>query len=81
MAKEVDKIIGSTLRAKRRKLGLTQKEVACALHTNQAFISKTESGTRSLRAVEAILYSIGMKTTPNQLYAELKDALHKHGYA
>lgn len=81
MTKEVDKIIGSTLRAKRRKLGLTQKEVARALHTNQAFISKTESGTRSLRAIEAALYSIGMKTTPRKLYKELKDALHKHGYA
>jgi transcriptional regulator with XRE-family HTH domain len=81
MAKEVDRIIGRTLRTKRRKLGLTQTQVAHALHTTQAFISKTESGDRSLRVTEAVLYSLGMSMTPHQLYEELKAALHEQGYA
>lgn len=81
MAKEVDKIIGKTLRSKRIRLGLTQAQVARTLHTTQTFISKTESGNRSLRATEAVLYSIAMGTTPRQLYKELKAALHEQGYA
>ncbi|MBO7675678.1 MAG: helix-turn-helix domain-containing protein [Atopobiaceae bacterium] len=81
MAKEVDRIIGNTLRVKRRKLGLTQVQVAHTLHTSQTFISKTESGARSLRVTEAVLYSLGVNMTPHQLYKELKSALHDHGYA
>ena len=40
------------LRAARKEAGLTQVEVARRLRTNQAFVSKSESGDRRVDVVE-----------------------------
>lgn len=80
MAKEMDRVIGIALRNARRKRGLTQKEVAEALHTTQTFVSKIETGKRSLRAAEAAMYNIGLGTTFRQFYNEIHAALKDSGF-
>lgn len=79
MTKKTDYVIGIALRNARRRRGLTQKEVAAALHTNQAFISKVETGKRRLRVSEAAVYNVGLGTTFRQLYSEVCGTLREHG--
>lgn len=80
MAREIDRVIGRALRNIRKKRGLTQEDVAKALHTSQAFVSKIETGKRSLRVAEAAVYYTGVETTFNQLYQELCDVLKDNGF-
>lgn len=77
MAADYDQAIGSTLRTLRRTHGLTQFDVAQMLHTQQAFVSKTEEGNRSLRLEEAVLYAMGLSMNPAELYEELSSAMHE----
>lgn len=77
---EVNKLVGNTLKAVRKRNGLTQSDVARKLHTSQAFISDTERGKRGIRLTEAILYSFGLGTTPQKLYEELKQTLLDAGF-
>lgn len=72
-----DIIIGRTLRNIRVRGGLTQEDLADALHTTQTFVSRTESGLRPLKLPEAILYSVGLRITPSQLYDELWSAFER----
>jgi transcriptional regulator with XRE-family HTH domain len=46
------KLMLKRLRGVRRRYGLTQAEVARALGTTQAYVSKSESGERRMDAVE-----------------------------
>ena len=77
--KKADEVIGRTLKAVRKESGLTQKQVASRLHTNQTFVSDTERGKRSIRTTEMILYAYGIQTTPQRLYDLIEDALVEEG--
>lgn len=77
---EVNKLVGGTLKAVRKRSGLTQTDVAQKLHTSQVFISDTERGKRGIRLTEAILYSYGLGVTPQELYEELKQTLLDAGF-
>ena len=81
MAKEIDRVIGATLRNMRKRRGLTQGDVAKALHATQGLVSKIETGRRSLRVAEAAVYYTGVEMTFSQLYQELYDVLKDNGFA
>ena len=74
-----NKIIGYTLRGLRERDGITQSQVAEQLHCTQAFISEVENGNRSVKLVEAIMYSHGVGVTSQELYEEVKGALADEG--
>ena len=75
---EANKLIGETLKAIRKRSGITQKELAHRLHATQSFISAIEQGRRAIRLTEAILYSSGLGIPSQELYEELKSALDEH---
>ena len=77
--KRADEIIGQTLRTVRKARKLTQAQVAERLHTTQTFVSETESGKRSIRTAEAVLYAYGIDTTPQKLYCLIESALIEDG--
>lgn len=74
-----NRIIGYALRDMRERGGITQSQVAQQLHCSQAFISEVESGSRSIKLVEAIVYSHGIGVSSQELYQQVKDALANEG--
>ncbi len=74
-----NKIIGYTLRSIREHDGITQSQVAERLHCTQAFVSMVENGNRSIKLVEAIMYSHGIGVSSQELYEKVKHALAEEG--
>ncbi len=56
--------------------GLTQAEVAEAIIVPQSFVSKTELGTRSIRAHELIYYAHALNMEVDKLMLRLRDAVY-----
>lgn len=70
-----DQVIGATMRVMRQNVGLTQEELAQALHTTQAVVSGIESGKRSIRLWEAVKCSKVVGLSPVRLVHTVRDVL------
>ena len=75
MNASANKTTGAVLRSFRKEAKLTQTQVAHELGKPQSFVSKTESGERSLQAHELIAYSRALGTSPSKIVTTLEAKL------
>lgn len=62
-----NKSVGRILKQIREGVGLTQDELANLMGKSQSFVSKTESGERSLYAYELFSYSDALGISPYEV--------------
>lgn len=67
-----NRAIGTCLRQARKESGLTQVELASRLTLPQSFVSKLESGERSLHMSEFFTYSAALGVKPEDLLAKIE---------
>ena len=67
--------IGKALQLVRVERGLTQVELAASLGKPQSFISKIESGERSLHVYELFFYAEALGMDAQELVGRLEEAL------
>lgn len=72
---EANKRIGKKLRAIRLERGLRQTEIAQALGKPQSYVSKIESGEKSLHLYEAFDYAKALGMTSEQLVKSAETSL------
>ena len=72
---QLDRRLGSVLRARRQELGLTQSELAdlCGLRASE--ISQIETGMRSLTLLTLYVLARGLKVPASRLVSLLEDAM------
>lgn len=68
---EANKAIGAKLRDIRKRIPLTQNELAERLDKPQSYVSKIEMGERALQVSELPSYSNALETSPNDLISRL----------
>lgn len=76
---EANKKIGKRLREIRMERGLRQVEIAHALGKPQSYVSKIESGEKSLHLYEAFDYAKALGITSEQLVENAEASLDKDG--
>ncbi len=69
---EANRKIGNRLRKLRKSSGLKQEEVAKELEKPQSYISKIESGEKSLHVYEAFRYADALKIPHAKLLSEVE---------
>ena len=74
---EANTIIGAFLRSARRREQLTQSDLATLLNKPQSYVSKIESGERSLHVSELFDYSNALNVPPEDLVAAMRGHLDK----
>lgn len=67
--------VGKCLAAARGRAGLTQVQLAARLGAPQSFVSKVESGERSVHVSELFRYADALETDPQELFGEIGRAL------
>lgn len=67
--------IGKCLADVRRRVGLTQSQLAVSLGVPQSFVAKTELGERGLRVYELFDYAKGLGVPAGELLSEIERAL------
>ena len=72
---DANRACGSCLSQIRRGQGITQVELAKRLRTPQSFVSKIETGERSLKVYEQFAYAEALGITPEEMITRLKEAL------
>ena len=72
---DANKACGSCLSQIRREQGITQVELAYRLRTPQSFVSKVETGERSLKVYEQFAYAEALGITPEEMTSRLKKCL------
>lgn len=70
-----NKVCGRCLAQMRQDAGLTQVELANRLGVPQSFVSKVETGERSLRAYEQFAYAKALGLGVHRFVDELERAL------
>lgn len=70
-----NKAIGSCLRALRSKAGRNQTELATRMGKPQSFVSKVESGERSLHLCEVFDYARALGIDAQALIAAVENAV------
>ena len=73
-------VVGTCLRKLREERELTQREVAQLLGKTQSFVSKIESGERSLSVVELYNYSLALEGKYDVIVEEIHLGLVRCGY-
>ena len=76
---DANKICGRCLAQLREKAGLTQVELAKRLNVPQSFVSKVETGERSLRAYELFDYAYALGVDVHPVVSCLGSALEDIG--
>lgn len=74
---DANKACGRCLARLRRESGLTQVELAARLAVPQSYVSKIETGERSLRAYELFWYADALGADVHSLVSSLGLALGK----
>ncbi len=67
-----NRAIGACLRQARKESGLTQVELASRLTLPQSFVSKLESGERSLHVSEFFTYAAALGVEPQDLFSSIE---------
>lgn len=67
--------IGGILMAERKRLRLTQVDLACRLGKPQSFVSSYESGQRRLDLVEFLRVAHALELDPQMLFRDVVGAL------
>ena len=67
----LEDVLRRLLVARREACGMTQVELAAALHRPQSYVSKVERGERRLEVVEFIEYARALGASPEALIASL----------
>jgi transcriptional regulator with XRE-family HTH domain len=66
-----NRAIGAELKSMRTQVGITQVEVARRLKKPQSYVSKLESGERSLRVAEVFDYAQALGTPVNDFMGRI----------
>lgn len=74
---EANSTIGAFLRSVRCQKQLTQRDLATLLGKPQSYVSKIESGERSLHVSELFDYSKALKVEPEEMIAAMRPYLDK----
>lgn len=72
---EANKLCGKALSGLRRDAGLTQSELAIRMKVPQSFVSKVETGERSLKVYEQFSYAEAVGIDIQSFVAEIERAL------
>ena len=72
---DANKVCGGCLARLRRESGLTQVELATRLGVPQSYVSKIETGERSLRAYELFGYATALGISAESLVSKLERTL------
>ena len=70
------KRIGACLATERKRLGITQVDLATRLGKPQSFVSAYESGQRRLDLVEFLRLAKALGLDPQTLFVDVVGALH-----
>jgi transcriptional regulator with XRE-family HTH domain len=65
------KVVGACLAAARRRLNVTQQQLAGRLRKPQSFVSEYERGQRRIDVVEFLLIARTLGADPLSLFAEI----------
>jgi hypothetical protein len=65
------KVVGACLAAARRRVNVTQQELAARLDKPQSFVSEYERGQRRVDVVELLIISRKLGVDPLSLFAEI----------
>lgn len=76
---EANRQIGRKLKELRKAQGLTQARVAKALSKPQSYVSKVESGEKSLHLYEVFDYAAALGIRSEALLSEARAALGENG--
>jgi transcriptional regulator with XRE-family HTH domain len=68
------KVVGACLAAARRRVNVTQQELATRLGKPQSFVSEYERGQRRVDVVELLVISRALGVDPLDLFAEIAGA-------
>lgn len=74
---DANKVCGKCLARMRKEAGLTQVDLARTLGTPQSFISKIETGERSLRVYEQFEYAEALGLSIHDFALSLRSSLDK----
>lgn len=75
---DANKICGRCLAQLRDEAGLTQVELATRLTVPQSFVSKIETGERSLRAYELFSYADALGIKADSIVHRLEESLFEN---
>jgi transcriptional regulator with XRE-family HTH domain len=68
------RIVGTCLAAARRRVNVTQQELAARLDKPQSFVSEYERGRRRVDVVELVVISRALGVDPRDLFGEIAKA-------
>lgn len=74
---DANKVCGKCLARLRKASGLTQVGLAKGLDVPQSFVSKVETGERSLRVYEQYSYADALGIDVMELVSEIKESLRR----
>lgn len=77
---EANKICGRLLSQLRKEAGITQAELAGLLSVPQSFVSKVETGERSLKVYELFAYAKALHIDVCHVVTKLSSALDNEGF-
>ena len=69
------KIVGACLAGARRRVNVTQQELAQRLAKPQSFVSEYERGQRRVDVVELLVISRALGVDPLELFAEIAGSI------
>ena len=75
MVKNENILVGKALRELRAKVGMTQEKVAAQLAVPQSFVSKVETGERSLKLSEAFQYAEALGIQMYEIVATVQEQI------
>lgn len=67
--------LGKAVAARRRKLGISQEELADRSQLNRTYIGDIERGARNIAVLNLVRLAEGLETTPSELLGELEKGL------
>lgn len=77
---EANRAIGAVLRRFRMRSGLTQAHMARATRMSQPMVSGMESGKRTIRFSDALLFALAAGSSPENLLHETREELIARGW-
>jgi transcriptional regulator with XRE-family HTH domain len=69
---EEHEVVGAGLAAARKRVGLTQKELASKLGKPQSFVSSYENGQRRIDLLEFLRIVETLKVDPRAVFADIR---------
>ena len=72
-------VFGASVRARRRRLGLSQEALAASTGLHRTYIGGIERGERNVSLLNICILAAGLSTTVGELLADVPAHAMKHG--